>query len=240
MARRRRRKSANQAVNHFVWFSVLAIFFLVLSTLVLDSFFRQGDFLIWLNNFFDLNFGYGALVVPFVFLQISLVLFRSTWIWSQPTMLLGGVFFFIGLSCLTGGGQVGGATFNLFADLITPAGSILFFTALIISGLLILAQISLRDILNWYKNWRINKKVAAEMAAVAAQENGEVAFIGHEKEALFGPAAINPPKKSILQIPNLFASQATAQQQVPAVADEEKNNLDEESINSLEKIDLLG
>lgn len=240
MARRRRRKSANQAVNHFVWFSVLAIFFLVLSILVLVSFLRQGDFLIWLNNFFVLNFGSGALVVPFVFLQISLVLFRSTWIWSQPTMLLGGVFFFIGLSCLTGGGQVGGATFNLFADLITPAGSILFFTALIISGLLILAQISLRDILNWYKNWRINKKVAAEMAAVAAQENGEVAFIGHEKEALFGQAAINPGKKSILQIPNLFANQATAQQQAPAIIDEEKNNLDEESINSLEKIDLLG
>lgn len=241
MARRRRRKSANQAVNHFVWFSVLAIFFLVLSILVLASFLRQGAFLLWLNNFFVLNFGAGALVAPFIFLQISLVFFRSTWIWSQPTMLLGGVFFFFGLTCVSSGGQVGQATFNLFADLITKPGAILFFFALIISGFLILAQISLRDILNWYKDWRLNKKLQAEMAIVANQENGDVAFIGREKEASFSLSANNnQSKKGGLQMPNLFAHQENSSSQSPEQNLEKEASLESEPVNNLEKIDLLG
>ncbi len=240
MARRRRRKSANQPVNHFVWFSVLAIFFLVLSILVLASFLRQGAFLIWLNNFFVLNFGSGALVVPFVFLQVSLIFFRSTWIWSQPTMLLGGIFFFIGLTCISSGGQVGQATFNLFADLITKPGAILFFLALIVSGFLILAQVSLRDILNWYKNWRTNKKVQAEMAVSVAQENGSVAFIGHEQDPSFNYSATKEnDKKNGLHIPNLFAQQSSSELD-HNLNENNSAELEPEPINSLEKIDLLG
>ncbi len=236
MARRRKRKSKNQNLNHSVWPSIFGVFFLVLAILVLASFLRQGTLLGAINNFFVGNFGAGALVVPFLCLQFALVLFKSTWVWSQPLMVIGGFLFFAGLTGLTSGGTVGKATFQAFAGALTSFGAILFFLALIVSGLLVLFQISLKDIFNWLKTWNTERKLKAEMALLADQENQDIAYVGQDN-----PTALDPigetGKKGPFAFPNLFANNS------PETAAEEIASADQEISSpppTLEKIDLLG
>ena len=145
------------------------------------SFVRQGAWLIWLYNFVSGNFGPGALVLPFLFLHLGLVLFQTTWIWSRPVLLSGSLLFFAGVTCITGGGSVGGAAWSLMSQLITKPGAFLFFACFIIGGLLILWQISIKDIAEWWKKWSTERKVQKEMAGVLAQaEQDQVAFVGQD------------------------------------------------------------
>ena len=235
MARRRRRRSKNQPTNHYVWFSVLGVLFLVLSILTLASFLRQGAFLIWLNNFFVLNFGSGALVAPFLFLHLSLIFFRTTWIWSRASLFPGGLLFFIGLTGATGGGSVGGAALSLFSNLLTKPGAILFFIALTLSGGLILFQVSFRDISNWWKTYQTERKLKQQMADLM-NEDGEptdVTFVGHDNFQ-----NNQADSDDDFHLTNVLAAQ---NQKENAGNDEELNsNAATAAINNLEKIDLLG
>ncbi|MDO5561551.1 MAG: DNA translocase FtsK [bacterium] len=233
MARRRRRRSKNQPTNHYVWFSVLGVLFLVFSILVLASFLRQGALLIWLNNFFVLNFGSGALVVPFIFLHLSLILFRTTWIWSRTSLFPGGLLFFVGLTGVTAGGTVGAAAFSLFSNLLTKVGAVLFFSALLISGVLVLFQISFRDISNWWKNYQIEKKLKQQMSALAENENQEIAFVGRDNLH----ADENEETGTGFHLPNILANE-NKEEETENVMD---SSVEEAAaINNLEKIDLLG
>lgn len=234
MAKRRRRRSKNQPTNHYVWFSVLGVLFLVFSILVLASFLRQGALLLWLNNFFVLNFGSGALVVPFIFLHLSLILFRTTWIWSRTSLFPGGLLFFAGLTGMTAGGTVGRAAFSLFSNLLTQVGAILFFSALLISGILVLFQISFRDISNWWKNYQTEKKLKQQMSALADDENREIAFIGrdnlHDDESNEAAADFH--------LPNILANENREKGEVAETTENQTEEMP--AINNLEKIDLLG
>ena len=225
----RRRRSKNQPVNTDVWFSIFAVLFLVLSILTLVSFLRQGAFLIWLNDFFAFNFGSGAMVIPFIFLQLALVFSRTTWIWSRPVMLVGGLLFLAGFTSLTAGGTVGRATFSLFSNSLTTPGAILFFLALILSGLLVLFQVSFRDLAAWWKSWRTEKELQAQMAQLSLNE--EVAFVGRDQELAtnFSPdVPLGTDFKTI-----------DSQIEKPP-ANKEKIEVEEEPVSQFEKIDLLG
>ncbi len=238
MARRRRRKSKNQPLNNFVWFSIFALLFLVLSLLTLASFFRQGALLIWINDFFVINFGSGALIVPFLFMQIALILFRTTWVWSRPSLFLGGLLFFAGVTCISSGGSVGAATFQTLSKLITVPGTYLFFSALIIGGVLVLAQISLRDIFTWYKNWQAERKLQAQMANLTLSEKDGITFVGHDQES--GASADSDQKKSTFA--NILSPTLNHKQE-KMFSDQEPDFAPPtaaENINNLEKIDLLG
>lgn len=176
----RKRRSRHQAFNRSVWTSVGGVFFLILTILVMASFCRQGVFLLWVHNLLTLNFGAGALVIPFLCLQLALICFQSRWIWSRPTMLIGGGLFFIGITGLSRGGSIGSASFALLAKLITSPGAMLFFLGVIISGLLILWQISFKDLLAWWHQLTTDWQVKKAMADFNQEE--EVAFVNNQTE----------------------------------------------------------
>lgn len=176
----RKRRSRHQAFNRSVWASVGGVFFLILAILVMASFGRQGVFLLWVHNLLTLNFGAGSLVMPFLCLQLALICFQSRWIWSRPTMLIGGGLFFIGITGLSRGGSIGSASFTLLAKLLTSPGASLFFLGIIISGLLILWQISFKDLLAWWHQLTTDWQVKKAMADFNQEE--EVAFVNNQTE----------------------------------------------------------
>lgn len=190
----RKRRSRHQAFNRSVWASVGGVFFLVLAILVMASFCRQGVFLLWVHNLFTLNFGAGALVIPFLCLQLALICFQSRWIWSRPTMLIGGGLFFIGITGLTQGGSIGSASFALLAQLITNPGAVLLFLGVIVSGLLILWQISFKDLLSWWHQLTTDWQVKKAMADFNQEE--EVAFVNQVNNQAEESAALEEEDNS--------------------------------------------
>ncbi|MDR0462692.1 MAG: DNA translocase FtsK [Pseudomonadales bacterium] len=181
MAKRRRGRAAKkQKINHEVWFSIGAVFFLVAALLVMVSFIRQGEILIAVNNFLSVNFGPGALFIPFLLIQLSLVLFRTNWIWSRPIMLLSGWLIFSGVTGLSRGGSVGNEAFLTLRALISTPGVIILNLALVIAGAMVLFQVSLRDVFEKIKEWTTAYQLKKEMARLeqATLEGEEVAFVG--------------------------------------------------------------
>jgi S-DNA-T family DNA segregation ATPase FtsK/SpoIIIE len=233
---RRKRRGKYQKINHQVWISILGIFCGVLGLLLIASFIRQGNLLIWLNNLIVLNFGSGALVIPFIFLQLTLICFQSPWIWSRPPMLLGGLLFFAGLSGLTKGGSIGGASFSLLSSLITTPGAWLFFFAVIVAGLLILWQVSFHDLLNWWKKFSTEKKLRQHMSQFAA-ENDEVAYVGQDNDP--DNLSDSPADEEISQI-HLLKNKASSQDSPAANNDDETNDLALTNLSQFNKIELLG
>lgn len=233
----RRKKNKNQKTNHYVWSSVSAIFLCFLSVLLITSFLRQGQLLILLNNLMTINFGAGALIIPFLFLHLGLICFRSTWIWSRSILFLGGLLLFIGVTGLTSGGTVGAAAYVGLIPLITKPGTILFFLSFIVAGLLVLFQVSFRDLLNWWRKFSTELQVKKEMSQFSQEE--EVAFIGQENNVDDLPdekAAKN------FSMPNLFTQKNSKSSSAEPVINDQAPIQSEIQVvkNNFEKIDLLG
>lgn len=222
--RRRRRRSKNQRVNIYVWTTVLGVLSCVLSILILVSFLRQGQLLIWINNLLTNNFGGGALFLPFVFLQLGLICFQTTWIWSRPSMIVGGVLVFLGATCLLGGGAVGSATLQTFGHALTKPGAYLFFSAILIAGFLILCQISFRDLSEWWKKWTINRQLQRSLPGM--MDDDGVAFVGQSQRQ-------DEEKPAFAVATNLAPSQ-------PEATLDQEEHLAAAENNYFEKIDILG
>lgn len=175
---KRRRSRHQQSFNNAVWASVGGVFFLVTAILIMASFSRQGVFLLWVNNLLTLNFGTGALVLPFLCLQLALICFQSRWIWSRPAMLVGGGLFFVGVTGITRGGRIGSSAFTLLSAMLTVPGAWLLFLGVIVAGMLILWQVSFKDILAWWHQFTTERRVQQEMANFTKED--EVAFVRQE------------------------------------------------------------
>ncbi len=238
MAKRRRRAKV-QKMNNFVWTSVLGVFFCALSVLLLASFLRQGFLLIWIYNFMTSNFGAGALALPFVCLHLGLVLFQTRWIWSRPQLLAGSILFFLGLTFISSGGSVGSGAMTGLSRLITHPGAIICFLCLIIGGQLILWQISVKDITDWWHAWSTERELRKQMAPVLAEQE-DVAFVGQNN----GQAEL--PLSDEDEFVPIKAATEDTNRQLLEPEDEEASSyvksIDEkhEVINSYDKIDLLG
>jgi S-DNA-T family DNA segregation ATPase FtsK/SpoIIIE len=204
MPRKRRGRAAKQqTVNKEVWFSSGGVFFLLLALLIMASFVRQGSALIALNDFLATNFGAGALFAPFLAAQLGLMLFRTSWIWSRPIMILSGWLIFFGCTGLLRAGKVGAEVYASVAAFITPVGAWLFFFAFLVAGFMVLFQISIHDVVEQIREWttayQLKKEMAKLEAATLAGE--EVEFVGaigsKENEQAALDAATNLEKVSL-------------------------------------------
>lgn len=143
---RRRRRNLKLKVKHDTMVSVLAMAFILSGVLMLLSFTNRGVWLQTIHSWLQVWFGMALLLLPFVLIAAGLVLFGTKWRWSQPHTLLGGVIIFIGGMGLLRSGEIGQAIFGNVTHLISLPGSIFFFTMVVISGILILTELSVREI----------------------------------------------------------------------------------------------
>lgn len=237
---KRRKRSKKQAVNGYVWTSVLGVFFWVLAVLSLVSFVRLTGFFTFFNNLLVVNFGAGALVVPFLFLHLGLVCFQTRWIWSRPSLIIGTILFFLGVTCLTGGGSVGSSALTSLSRTITRPGAYFCFLCLIIGGQLILWQVSVKDISEWWHQWTTEMQLRKAMQPYVDEANGETDFIHQDNQDEMPAAEVPLPATN--QITMRGMDDQNTNQIEPDPPPTYADTVDEkhEHINTYEKINILG
>lgn len=165
----RRRKGLKFKLKTETIHSLIAVFFLSVAALILISFSGQGAILQWLNELFTQNFGISTLIIPFVFVAAGLVMLKTKWAWSKPTVLLGSILIFVGVLGLFRTGNIGVATFSNLSQLVSVWGAGVLFFALIVSGTLILTELSLTELLDALARMREKK---AKEAVDAPEKKG--------------------------------------------------------------------
>jgi len=145
--RRRRKNPLSLSIKTETLYSVAAVVLVVIGVLVIVSFTGQGQMLQLINSWLVRTIGIGVFFVPFVFIAAGLVMMRTKWPWTQPNVLLGAVLVMTGVVGVSRSGQLGRQTFDNLAVLLSPAGTVVLFAAVLVVGLLILSEVTLRQIL---------------------------------------------------------------------------------------------
>jgi S-DNA-T family DNA segregation ATPase FtsK/SpoIIIE len=148
MAKRRRRKKKKVTIKikPETLNSVAAIVLFMLGILVVVSFTGQGTFLSLVNQYLATKLGWGMFFLPVVFLFSGLVTLQVDKAWSKPNVLLGTLLVMIGSVGVTRAGVIGGQTFDNIGQLISPVGAYIVFSTVLVIGVLIITQLSLKEI----------------------------------------------------------------------------------------------
>ena len=145
-SRRKKRQAFRLKMRTDTTYSITAVFLILLGLLVLISFSGQGQLLVFINDLLSAKLGLSMLFLPFVFISAGLVMIRSKYAWSKPTILLGTILLMLGTLGFMGSGEIGAAVLANFARLLTEAGAYALFIAIFIAGLLTLSQASLIEL----------------------------------------------------------------------------------------------
>ncbi len=144
--KRKKRQAFRLKMRTDTSYSIVAVFLILLGLLVLISFTGQGQLLVFINDVLSLKFGLAMLFLPFVFISAGLVMIRSKYAWSKPTILLGTILLMLGTLGFAKSGQIGSSLFANFARLLTETGTFALFAAIFLAGLLTLSQSSLIEL----------------------------------------------------------------------------------------------
>lgn len=147
MARKRgRRKNPFKLkLRREIVHSIVTVVFAVLALITLLSFSRQGVFLSQLYLVMYRAFGWTMLVVPFLFLAISLMMMSLKWALASPSLLLGGVLVFTGFLGLTQAGTLGVTIYEAIAIFVTRVGAAIVYLAVTFTGIMVLTNTPLED-----------------------------------------------------------------------------------------------
>lgn len=144
--RRKKKQGIRLKMRTDTTYSIVAVFLMLLGVLVLISFSGQGQLLVFIQDLLSQKLGFSMLFLPFVFISAGMVMLRSKHAWSKPSILLGVLSLMLGSLGLGRSGEIGRELFINFARLLTDAGSLAFFSAILIIGFLILFQASLLEL----------------------------------------------------------------------------------------------
>ena len=171
MGRRRKRKPFGIKIKPETVQSIAAVVLFMLGVLVVISFSGQGAFLQALNAYLIDRIGLGVLFLPFVFIASGLVMLRIDWAWSKPNVLLGTLLLMGGTMGVGKAGEIGNSFFANLAQLISPIGSYVVFSTMLVIGILIISQFSLHELIQMISGYmerraeRASDKAAANEAA---------------------------------------------------------------------------
>lgn len=190
MGRRKKRPPLKLQMRAETVQSIAAIVLILLGLLVIISFSGQGVVLQRINDFLQENLGLATLVIPFVSISAGMVLFRTKWMWSKPHVLLGTIFIFFGVLGLFHTGDVGTQTFTNLAELVTPAGSYVIFISILVTGALIISQLSIAEVAEFLAKLRSQ----SETAVPDSEDVGKKKVFGLPKLSLpFGKKEVTDP-----------------------------------------------
>lgn len=186
--KRRRKNKVLIKIKPETLASVSAVVLFMLGVLVIVSFTGQGTFLAAVNGYLTQKLGFGMLFLPFVFISSGLVALKAEQAWSKPNVLLGTLLLMAGTVGVGKTGAVGQQTFTNVARLISPAGTYVVFGTLLLIGLLIITQLSIKEIM----------ELMAKLKPVKPEPTED----DGEQEDLFSEEAVAKAKG--FSIPHLF------------------------------------
>jgi S-DNA-T family DNA segregation ATPase FtsK/SpoIIIE len=115
--------------------------------LILVSLSRQGAFLTLIFTWFNRWFGWGILLLPFIFLSAGLMLTRLRWRVTKPNVFIGAAVLLVSATSLTRSGFIGQQIWENLTGLIYRSGAVLVLVAGIFISLVVIFETSLEDIL---------------------------------------------------------------------------------------------
>jgi|GEM_PF-189984 len=173
MPRRKKFKPIKLDIRPETTMSIMAVILILFGLLMVISFSGQGQVLKFINELLTRKLGLAALVFPFLSISAGLVLFRTKWVWSKPHTLLGGLLLCFSMLGLLQTGEVGLETFQNLANLLTPSGTYVFFSAVGVIGILVLTQLSWSEVVETVEKWRLTRAAKVAPNQVGFIEQGD-------------------------------------------------------------------
>ena len=147
--RGRRKNPFKLKLKKDIVYSIISVLFATLALITLLSFTRQGAVLSTVYAVMYQAFGWTMLIVPFLFLCISLMMTSLKWALASPSLLLGGTLIFTGLLGLTQSGNLGETFFTSIAIFVTGFGAAVVYFAVMFIGIMVLTNTPLEDFVLW-------------------------------------------------------------------------------------------
>lgn len=171
--RKKRKQPVVLKIKKETTHTIAGLVLIILGLLVAVSFTGQGILLTKVNQFLIDRLGLSMLFLPFVFISAGLVMFQSKWRWSEPHVLLGVILLMLGSMGVLQTGSIGANTFMNLSKLLSSSGAYVVFAGVLVSGLLIMLQLSFQEIIEGLakakqtrqkkKESRVTKKVEQEI-----------------------------------------------------------------------------
>ena len=120
---------------------------ILIGGLIMVSLSRQSQFLELIYNFFNSLFGWGILLLPFLFLSSGVMLTRLKWRITKPNVFVGSAILLISAVSLTRAGTIGQEIYKSLVSLIYRSGAFLVLFAGIFVGIVVIFETSLEDLL---------------------------------------------------------------------------------------------
>lgn len=180
--------------------------------LTLLSLSQQGRLLELIFNYFNALFGWGILLLPFIFVAAGLMLTRLKWRVTKPNVFVGALILWLSGVSLTKAGTIGRQIWDSLAELIFSGGAILVLIAGVFVGTVVMLETSLEDILlgvqsawRWLKDHRPQPKKIRVPSATGFTIKG----LTEETEKPKTQAEKPRPAR-----PEIISNQPNAQQQI--------------------------
>ena len=174
MGRRRKAKLPKLKIRQETVLSVVAVFLIALGLLIIVSFTGQGSALQIVNDLLRRTLGLSMLLLPFVFISAGLVLFQTKWAVTKPNTLLGTMIVMGASMVLFRQGSLGKDTYANIAALLSPSGTYVLFLALLLVGIMIMVQVSIKEFLEMIaaisERRKEEKEVVAEPEIVSTKD----------------------------------------------------------------------
>lgn len=133
---------------------------ILFGAIIMISLSRQSAFLAAIYDYFSSLFGWGILLLPFLFFSAGLMLTRLKWRLTKPNVFVGSCLLLISSISLTRTGTVGREIWHSLSSLIYTAGALLVLFAGIFVSFVVMFETSLEDILlTFVQLWRQLKKL---------------------------------------------------------------------------------
>jgi len=179
--------------------------------LTLLSLSQQGQLLELIFGYFNALFGWGILLLPFIFVAAGLMLTRLKWRITKPNVFVGALILWLSSVSLTKAGTIGGQIWGSLAELIFSGGAILVLLAGVFVGLVVMFETSLEDILLAVQSaWRwLRSHKPKQLKLKPAPSGFTIKGLTDEPEKAKVPAEKPRPAR-----PEIISNQPGAQQQI--------------------------
>jgi DNA segregation ATPase FtsK/SpoIIIE, S-DNA-T family len=142
----RRRSPYKLKLKKETLYSLASLVLIVAGLLVIISFAGQGRILRQVQDYFQEQFGFATLLIPFMLISGGLMLTQTKLRFTKPNVFLGAVLLFLMVLGLGKAGAVGTELFGNLANLIQPAGATILLVGIGAAGFLIMTESSLDDL----------------------------------------------------------------------------------------------
>lgn len=166
MKKRSKRRQPKLKIKPETSQAIIGVLLITIGVLILISFSGQGSLLVKTNQWLIAKMGASLLLLPFLLIAAGLSLFRTKFKWTQPHVLLGGLLLFLGFVLLFRTGSIGGGSFTSISQLISKPGTIVVGLALEVTGILVMTQLKVQellDVMTLLKLRKPNKKAESEI-----------------------------------------------------------------------------